>query len=1071
MELGVCRSGMWIVAGCLAFGGHGIGVAQEEFEEKEVEASEEAVEEATGPVEEIVVTAQRKEESLEDVPISITALTEDTLEERQVVTISDVQLNDTSLTFTSTNFGNASLSIRGIGRLVIGAAGTPGVSTHVKQVDLPFQFGQHELFDIQRVEVLRGPQGTLYGRNATGGSINIVPNMPDPTSTTGVFGMELGNFAHLRYKGTVNVALGDNAAVRVAGYRLLRDGYTKNLAYDQAGRATGQTLSNIDQDVDGRNISALRFSFSWEPSDRISYWFQYHYMHEDDDRTRRTAQLCARSPSPVEGCKPNEHQFGVPHLGASTSGILAIGLGLQALGDSGSDPRLYDHPRPEIDSHREVHTDFEPVFNLDEVMVLSGITVNLGLVEAEVTGGSIDRLFLSREDFRSDVGPLMGGGIAWPVSLPAGKAGDQWTTSLCNIYTGEAGVLGGCVHGSYRQQFSYDQSTSDTKYWTSEIRLRSLFDGPWNFSVGYSRNWSRSITDYYVFSNVTDAVTVRGVPALGLPGSYPGFFITSNSPFEGAVEENSGLFGEMYFDVSPALRLTLGLRYNDDFRSREDTRAGFNAVNQTHVWVGSVVPALRSLLRLPASVPVPVVMNAATRLGLVDPGWAANLPGLIQGAMIWSRTTNLLLGILGGPAEVDLVRFYAARLDPDDLADTLESWGAANLDAMIARALGSPAYSLDRVRLSRFVPIVPDFGEARGLTNSPDSAEFTFVSSRVGADYRINRDLMVYGFFSRGYKPGGLNPAIPVEFQDTSSFTFEKEVVNAFEAGTKARLMDGRLRFSGAAFVYDYQGLQTVRIKNNAAINENMDVAISGLEMDGVWAVTEDGSISLDFGYTYLNSTIEDTMSLDPQNRTAGNSDYITVKNIDLGATGINFVVRESQITAAITQAALANGAAYPVFRAPNERGVAIPYYWSRRFLEAIGVDTSEGILTDLSGNQLPNAPSHAVKIGLSYTVPHSLWKRGTLVVRWDYFWQGEQFAREFNTPGDYIDPWGQHNMSVNYVSGNGRYEGRFWMRNVLDDENVTGHYLTSDSSGFFRNVFTTEPRIFGLSARLRLRN
>ena len=90
----------------------------------------------------------------------------------------------------------------------------------------------------------------------------------------------------------------------------------------------------------------------------------------------------------------------------------------------------------------------------------------------------------------------------------------------------------------------------------------------------------------------------------------------------------------------------------------------------------------------------------------------------------------------------------------------------------------------------------------------------------------------------------------------------------------------------------------------------------------------------------------------------------------------------------------------------------------------------------------------------------------GRLTFRWDYYWQDDTYAREFNTVGDEIDSWDQHNISMLYESNDGQWEGRLFVRNVEDEDNVTGHYLTSDTSGYFRNYFLTEPRIYGASVR-----
>ena len=85
-------------------------------------------------IEEVIVTAQRTEQSIQDVPIAVTALTGDMLEDRQIINPSDLQLNAPNVSFTATNFGGSSFSIRGIGRLVVAASGENGVSTHVNEI-------------------------------------------------------------------------------------------------------------------------------------------------------------------------------------------------------------------------------------------------------------------------------------------------------------------------------------------------------------------------------------------------------------------------------------------------------------------------------------------------------------------------------------------------------------------------------------------------------------------------------------------------------------------------------------------------------------------------------------------------------------------------------------------------------------------------------------------------------------------------------------------------------------------------------------------------------------------------
>jgi outer membrane receptor protein involved in Fe transport len=123
----------------------------------------------------IVVTAQRQSERLQDVPIAVSAFDANALEKQQIANPSDLQLSLPNITFTKTNFTSSSFTIRGAGDLCVGASCDQATAVHVNgSPALSTRLFEAEFFDLERVEVLRGPQGTLYGRNATSGVINFI---------------------------------------------------------------------------------------------------------------------------------------------------------------------------------------------------------------------------------------------------------------------------------------------------------------------------------------------------------------------------------------------------------------------------------------------------------------------------------------------------------------------------------------------------------------------------------------------------------------------------------------------------------------------------------------------------------------------------------------------------------------------------------------------------------------------------------------------------------------------------------------------------------------------------------
>ena len=1041
-------------------------------------------------VEEVIVTAQRTNESIQDVPIAVTALTGNMLEEKQVINPSDLQMNAPSVSFTATNFGDSSFSIRGIGRLVIAATGEAGVSTHVNEIPVTSNLNTVEFFDMERVEILRGPQSTLYGRNATGGAINFVTKMPDYDQVGGFADFEYGDYNHTRFKAALNVPFGDRAGLRVAGFKLDRDGYIKNLAHGQAD-AAGNTLPGIDDDIDGRDVTAVRATFAWDVTDRMDLWVQYSRFEEDDDRARITNQVCQRNKLPTTGCTPDGFGFDKPHLGATTGGIFGGAAGALPPGVDGSDPSLYAYPQPRINGFRQMHTDFEPIFEEEEERWAAGLNYEFEGFSLGLLGAYQDRTYLSQQDYLMDVGPSLGStplnpsGL-WPTSAPAGGPGADWLPGPCNVQDGTTGVFGGCIAPvDQTRVFAYDQTDSNSEYWTVEGRLQTTLEGPFNAQLGASAYESEGHGDYYVLANTLDLVSLYGSPSLAAPPLYPGYFNNTSDPDNPNVQDGWATFGEAYFDISDSLKLTVGLRYNEDNKETHDTSVLFNSLN-LNAAVGGLFgpdpiwmrPGLFGVLQAMAANPAAQPDEATARLlqfWKAEEAFAANAPSA-AGAFAALGAAQLVGGQLAaGVFPIEALPAVLAGLPlPPVLQGTVGALLSGSPEAL-AQDPGWIGATQALNAIAAAVPPAPGFGESRFVTGSPNTANWKELSGRVGLDWQVNNDTLIYGFYSRGYKPGGFNPAIPPAFQASSPFTFGAEQVDSFELGTKNMLLDGRLMLNGAFFYYNYSDLQVTRIANNSSLNSNIDADIMGVEVESLWRPEAMPNLSVEFAYGWLDTEVDGVSDVDPVNRTGGNQDYILLKNIDPGSqTGVTYVARESQITNETVAAALANLGALDIRNgttvqnvsyAPNAAGVSIPAYFSRNFLNGMGVETADGIPVNLDGNALPNTPEHTVRLGLAYTWPISA-LRGSVTARWDYYWQGDSYAREFNTIGDEIDSWDQHNASLIYESNDGRWMLKAWMRNIADDDNVTGKYLTSDTSGFYRNYFLTEPRIYGASVR-----
>ena len=207
----------------------------------------ESSEEDTGGIQDIVVTAQRKEENLQRAPIAITAVGGDELRSAGVVTPQNLTALVPALQVISA--GSYPLYyVRGVGNFNGNPLSDSAIAINYNDVYIGRPTSTYGLFyDLERVEVLKGPQGTLYGRNATGGSVNILPRKPRLGEFGGEASLEYGNYDTVRADAAANVPISNTAAFRIAGIVARHDGYLNNGTSDQ-------------KDVGGR------LSFLFEPS-------------------------------------------------------------------------------------------------------------------------------------------------------------------------------------------------------------------------------------------------------------------------------------------------------------------------------------------------------------------------------------------------------------------------------------------------------------------------------------------------------------------------------------------------------------------------------------------------------------------------------------------------------------------------------------------------------------------------------------------------------------------------------------------------------------------------------------
>lgn len=219
---------------------------------------------------EVVITAQRREQSVQDVGIAVSVLSGDTLAERGVTTVNGLE-NLTPSLEVENQFGGGqpSFSLRGVGFRDYGSNNSSTVGVYVDEVAYTLPIAtQGVIFDVDRVEVLRGPQGTLYGRNTTGGAVNVITAKPTDVFSAGL-AAEYGNYEAFRAEGFVSGPLGGGAAARLSIATEQGGAWQKN-------RETGEELGDADR-------LAARAQLLFPVTEKLEFLLNLHASRDQSD--------------------------------------------------------------------------------------------------------------------------------------------------------------------------------------------------------------------------------------------------------------------------------------------------------------------------------------------------------------------------------------------------------------------------------------------------------------------------------------------------------------------------------------------------------------------------------------------------------------------------------------------------------------------------------------------------------------------------------------------------------------------------------------------------------------------
>ena len=1005
---------------------------------------------------------------VQSIPIAITALSQEQLTATQTAGGPDLVKQVPNLTFTKTNFSGYSIQIRGIGTQAISVTTDPAVAVALN--DIPFirnHFFEQEFFDLSQAEVLRGPQGTLYGRNATAGVVNLTTARPTDQFEAMASG-DIGNYKNRRFEGMINLPIVDDRLdLRVAGEWTKRDGYSTN---DLTGNP-----------IDGRDLWSSRVTLAWKPIENLQATLVWEHFSENDDRMRTSKQLCKTAPTPTEvggvtlptpglvayaaqvylsqGCEPTSlysaDAFQVPNglslayyepIGVSGAPIMAKGILLDPYASTTQSTNL-----------RVIESTIDPIYKAknDTLELNADYNVTPALTVTSQTGYNNDFLW-STEDynrfntrpgvFLTDEGVILNDDTR--VNLHAvspfdpskgiclgngGPCVDKSLYDLCSPATADPrnNQVNSCIgYGSFcdPQLGCSDrlvaQDLNDERSWqfSQELRLASKFSGPFNFSIGGNYLHYETEENYYVFINSLTLATYTWNHTTTGPRGGP--FPTQTLPWVPGVSDNSNCLVGGFTNPNPNKSNQLGLE--------------------------GEAPCM-----------------------YIDPNPITSLNN--EGHNYFLSQNPYTLNSYAGFGEVYLdvtpdVKLTGGLRFTDDQKHFV--------DIPSELVIGGYGYPIAGV-------VNQDWQKVTGRFVANWTPKLSFTDQTL-----------VYSSFSHGYKAGGANPpgATLLTYSGVNlsnpihPLTFKPEFINAYELGTKNSLLNGALTLNGNVFFYDYKGYQISRIVDRTAINDNFDATVKGAEVEATYEPLP--GLRFKFAGGYEHTRIDNGQSsIDLMDRAdvANHPDWIVVKPFVTQAS--NCVLPVSVVATILTvnpPTGTSNGLnsvagacanAYlndldPVTNRPYKADPVYPTDYQvgpsshnpgnyPGFDPASAPNLGEGWAKDLGGNELPNAPPFTVSMSGDYTLPLNADWAGTFHI--DYYWQDYSWARVFNdNPYDRLRGYTNVNLALILTSQNG-WQLMGYVKNVFDVTDITGTFLNSDDSGLTTNVFLTDPRLFGV--------
>jgi len=774
-----------------------------------------AAEEGSRRIEEVVVTAERRESTVSDTSISITAFGED------MISDFGIQGADELVNFTPSTTRDAyDIRIRGVGRNFRALGGDPGVATYYNGVyseDFGIAASEAALYDVARVEVLRGPQGTLYGRNAIGGALNYITNRPSYETEAEIRFMG-GNLGTEEWYGMLSGPLiEDKLAYRFTGVRRDRDGSQDGL--------------DLSEDVNSIGDQNLAMALNWRMTENME--FNVRYNDRDSDRRIGQEVLVNEGTSATRGGRsvgldsiPTwQYALGIAPVPGP---VFAPGFGpIPYSGPtlSYTDPTtgaavsgIYSRPGVDRSSNSKPNAAWRTNPNVlqPDIEDLGGDTLTNNLQDETFKHNAV------QADWAWDINEDMQ--LKW-----IGGWSDFDYTFLDDIDRSEGSLS------------IYNQNVKQSlENWSQEVQLLwdigeklQLTTGVYYFDQNLRQQYDvRDTTSQGRFTNATNygglTAFANGIfgPAVGLGSAAPGEVtsgVYGGDP-EGRIysidntvtTEAWAVFSQGTYTFNENWALTLGVRYAKDDKSADEQRGG-----QTTFEAGDV-SAVLGLIGAPTFDEFCVGTYGAScdTFGLTD----LAILNMFMGAASFVPTFDPQMPI--SPT---------CALDDQDCATPL------NLQGM---------------------PI--SFSDYSKGSDSWDDFNF-----RVVLDWSPSDSTLIYGSVTTGYRAGGYSLGLlgtqsaafddngdPIANSRGEPASYDDETVIAYELGYKGALFDDTLQLFTSIYYYDYEGYQDrVEALNSAGSGDDVivnagDATNYGWELEGTWLPTDNWTIGGNYSWT-----------------------------------------------------------------------------------------------------------------------------------------------------------------------------------------------------------------------------